>query len=454
MKNTSMQSKYDELDIGSNVHVLGCGVTGISVIRFLSDQGYDVIAHDESDIPKYFADCKKIISENNFRLGDKCYEGINSADTLIISPGISLKQNKVQQAIASGVKVIGDIDLFMRINNKPVVLVTGSNGKSTVSALLGEVLNRNGIRSVVCGNYGLPVLDALEDNADCYVIEISSFQLETTPNIHSTAAVVLNISEDHMDRYDSFNEYYHTKLHVYKNSKHKIINANEDYSKEISKENSDITISIGREADYRIIHTDLGFCINHNNRNIGCENGFKLIGTHNIFNISVVLALSNLLGVSEKDAVSVISEFPGLEHRTEFVANINDVTWINDSKATNVGATIAAIAGISKPVVLILGGLAKDANFDELCPHMENKVKKVIVFGKDKKRIIQGIENCIEYETANDMADVVKKAKKLSESGDVVLFSPSCASFDMFDNYQHRGEVFKEHVHMEVVDNA
>lgn len=455
MKNTYMHSKNDDLDIGNNIHVLGCGATGISVIKFLTEKGYTVFAHDESDIPKDFSLCKELVPEENLRLGKKCYQDIDSADTLIVSPGFSLKQEFIKKAIDSGVEVIGDIDLFMRLNQKPIILITGSNGKSTVSALLGEVLNRTGNSAVVCGNYGLPVLDALATNADYYIVEISSFQLETTPNIHSTASVVLNISEDHMDRYDSFDEYYQTKLHVYKNTKHKIINLDEKYAKEITCEKSDVTISMAdRACNFCITTSDSESYITHNGIKIAQESDFKLIGKHNIFNIAVVLAIAEILGIEIKHALPVVKDFTGLEHRTEFVADINGVIWINDSKATNVGATIAAISGISSPIILILGGIAKDAKFTELCKYLNNKVKKVIVFGQDKKQIINDIRACVDFEEVDDINEVVKKAAELALRNDVVLFSPSCASFDMFDNYQHRGNVFKELVHMEGLNNA
>lgn len=456
MKIVNMHTFFsDDLSIGNKIHVLGCGVTGVSVLKFLANKGYEIFIHDEADIPKSISICKEYVSSENMRFGSNCYQGIDEADTIIISPGISVKQEDVARATKSGVQVIGDVDLFMRLNKKPVVLVSGSNGKSTVSALLGEVLNENGINAAVCGNYGVPVLDALEENYECYVIEISSFQLETTPNIHSYASVLLNVSEDHMDRYESFNEYYLTKLNVYKNTEHKIINLDEDYCDDITLSKGDVRISTKiKNSELTVTAEKNKISIYSGDVYIANEDDFKLIGKHNIFNITVVIAIARLFNIPDKNILSAISKFPGLEHRTEYVANILGVTWINDSKATNVGATIAAITGISAKIILILGGVAKDASFTALCQSFEDKVKQVIVFGKDKKKIINDIKDCISYEIANDIEDVVNRAKAKARVGDVVLFSPACASFDMFDNYQHRGNVFKDIVRSERTDYA
>lgn len=436
----------DDLSLGKVVHVIGCGSTGRSVVEFLLPRGYQLVMHDEGENPKFYAECSKLLGADNVHVGDKAYSSLDTADTIVASPGISVKSDVLRSAQAQGIQIIGDVEIFMRLVTKPVILVTGSNGKSTVCALLGHVLSGNQIHSAVCGNFGLPVLDALSRDYDAYVVEISSFQIETTPNIHSRVAVLLNVSEDHMDRYDSYAEYVDTKLRVFEHAATSVINVSDAYSKQITKIDTKITIadSCDVPAEYQICVDDGMGIIKHKGQTIARESDFRIVGLHNLFNIASVLAVCSEFEIAFEHILAAVQTFNGLEHRTEFVAEKNNVIWINDSKATNVGATVAAIKGITRPVVLILGGQSKGARFGELCQVLAGKVKAVIVFGEDAAIIREDIGHCSTLYMAKDLQDVVMQANEIAKSGDVVLLSPACASFDMFKNYQDRGQQFKQ----------
>ncbi len=389
--------------------ILGHGLTGKSVEKYLKQAGHKFTI---------FPDTKNLPDLLEF-------------DEIIISPGISRQSPKVKQAIENNKSVIGDIELFAReINkkNKPIIGITGTNGKSTVRALVQFLLKNYGIKAALGGNFGIPALDLLNSDADVYVLEISSFQLESCKNIKLFSGTCLNLAPDHMDRYENLEDYYNTKLAIYNYSFYKIINNLDNYIKSKIIDNNNIRL----------------FDLNQKHKIKIDANNLKITGEHNLLNIYAALSLIQDLVPIDDKLLSGLYEFCGLEHRVELVKKVNGVTWLNDSKGTNVASTAAAIAGISAKIILIAGGISKNADFTPLAKVCENKVKTAILYGRDAQIIAASLDATCDVILVNDLKEAVYLADKIAEKGEIVLFSPACSSFDMFRDYQERGEIFKK----------
>ncbi|VAW69612.1 UDP-N-acetylmuramoylalanine--D-glutamate ligase, partial [hydrothermal vent metagenome] len=373
------------------------------------------------------------------------------AEQIIVSPGVSLKETAIQHASTQGVEVIGDIELFSRHNQTPVIAVTGSNGKSTVVTLLGEMAKTAGINAQVGGNIGVPVLDLIHLNADLYILELSSFQLESVQSLKPVAAAVLNVSPDHMDRYDSYDEYVNTKKHIYQHCQLAVINRDDPAvgvmqtgHKRVSGFTLNEPASTSTQGDFGVREFDHERWLCKGGHKLIAEASLKLSGQHNLANALAALALGEAAGIALPDMLATLARFSGLEHRTQWVAEKNHVNWINDSKGTNVGATVAALKGLKtdNKLILIAGGLAKDADFSVLKTALEKNTRTVILIGKDAVKIEQALQGCVPVFYARDMHEAVQIAQNLSHPGDTVLLSPACASFDMFSGFEHRGEIF------------
>lgn len=370
---------------------------------------------------------------------------LNQADLIIASPGIALASPALTEAANNGVEIIGDIELFARAVNKPVIAITGSNGKSTVTSLVGEMALKAGIKVGVGGNIGVPALSLLEQDCELYVLELSSFQLETTHSLKPCVATVLNVSEDHMDRYDSFEAYRQAKMSIYHNATHVLVNRDDPLTFPETTSANIVSFGCDAEDDYGLAPTSLGYDLTKGKQVLLCSEQLQLSGLHNLANVLAALAIAELAGIELDAAVSAAKAYQGLAHRCEFIKQVNGVRYINDSKATNVGATLAAIDGLA-PVIkgrlhLIAGGDGKGGDFSPLAPAFAKRIASVVCFGRDKAEIARLDKKCV---VVDDLDAAVAYCANNATSGDWVLLSPACASLDMYANYMARGDHFRQ----------
>ncbi len=427
--------------------VLGLGLTGLSVVRFLCRQGLPVNVMDSRETPPGLDSLNREFPEVNCITGAFSAESLADCEQLIVSPGIALREPLIQQAQAAGIEVIGDIELFARHAKAPVVAITGANGKSTVTTLLAEMIEASGFEVRAGANLGTPALDLIGDTEpDFYVLELSSFQLDTTASLNPAASVVLNISPDHMDRYADLAAYAASKQGIYAGSGTMVINRDDPLVAAMQMPGRAM-LSFGLKPDPR------GYCIGQRDGQIWLAEGRRALmsvgemamqGRHNQANALAALALGRSIGLDEARMLEVLRHFNGLPHRCQRVAEVNGVSWYNDSKGTNVGASCAAIEGLAGlgPIILIAGGVGKGAEFAALGEALPGRVRQVLLYGQDAGAIAAAIPAGVPCQTVADLAEAVRRASQQAQSGDLVLFSPACASFDMFDSYVHRGEVF------------
>lgn len=425
--------------------VVGLGKTGESCARFLQGHGVTLCVTDTRINPPGLDTLLLGSPEMCVHVGGYRDADFLQAEQVVLSPGVARNEPHVQLALARGVPVIGDIELFARSAQAPVVAITGTNGKSTVTTLIGEMARQAGRQVGVGGNLGTPALDLLDSHSELYVLELSSFQLESTFSLNAVAAVVLNVSPDHMDRYASVEEYAATKQRIYAGDGVMIINR-DDAIVAAMRDGQRRSISFGLDAPAA---GDFGLC-EHNGETWLCHGDeawlavreLKLPGRHNQSNVLAALALGYAVGLPREAMLQAVREFAGLPHRSAWVAEADGVNWYNDSKGTNVGATVAAIQGMPGELVLIAGGDGKGADFSALREAVRGKVHTVVLIGRDAPQIAAAIGDAANLVRADDMHDAVRKARAAARSGDSVLLSPACASFDMFNNYEQRGDVF------------
>ncbi|WP_405632855.1 UDP-N-acetylmuramoyl-L-alanine--D-glutamate ligase [Pseudoalteromonas sp. Ld20] len=424
-----------------HITVLGLGVTGLGIVRFLMSHAFTPYIVDSRSCPPGADWLKQHAPNLETHFGDLATANLNSTDIIIISPGLSLTTPAVVAAMAAGVEVIGDVELFARLNTKPVVAVTGSNGKSTVVTLAYEVLKAAGYKVGLGGNIGTAVLDLLSADFDVYVLELSSFQLDTTHSLKSTSATVLNISEDHLDRYADYHAYIDSKLTIYRHTELAVVNAADSSTHTTQQPQLSFGIS---DADYSITYKDGCAQFSAMQQALLPVDSLKVVGRHNHLNALSVMALLSPFSISKTAYHEAFSQFNGLAHRCQFVAELAGVKYFNDSKATNVGATIAAIDSLSdqaKQLIVIAGGDAKGADLNSLKPYLQAQVKALICFGKDANALA-ALTN--KSHLTQNMEQAVELAKQLAVAQDIVLLAPACASIDMYNNYMQRGDHFSE----------
>lgn len=432
---------------GQRVLIVGLGSTGLSAARFLAARGAALAVTDSRPEPPALAELKEELPDVAVFLGGFDAGAFERADCVVLSPGVSPHEPAVAAAQARGTPVIGDIELFARYAQAPVVAITGSNGKSTVTALLGEMARAAGREVRVGGNIGTPALELLQSTEpDLYVLELSSFQLETTESLDARAAVVLNVSEDHLDRYAGLDEYAATKARIYQGSGVMIVNADEPRVAPMSRTDR----RLARFALTPPAAGDYGLCADAG-REWLCRGAERLLpadalplsGRHNLANALAALALAEAVGLPRDAQLRALRRFGGLPHRMQWVAERDGVTWFNDSKATNVGAALAAIAGApGERLVLIAGGEGKGQDFRPLRAAMQTRGRAAVLIGRDAVRIEAALDGVVPVAHAPDLPQAVALASGLAEPGDSVLLAPACASFDMFRGFEHRGEVF------------
>ena len=437
------------------VLVVGLGKTGFSCARYLSKHGIEVAVTDSREHPPALDELQEAYPDIAVFVGGFNSDAFKRATCLIVSPGISLREPLIAEARARGVEIVGDIELFARNVNAPVIAITGSNGKSTVTSLIGEMAKAASMDVRVGGNIGVPALDLLyEPRPDLYVLELSSFQLETTDSLDASAAAILNISEDHMDRYYDLNDYTAAKAKVYYGNGTLVVNLDDERvmgTVNLLRQGRALTgFTINKPNE-----KEFGIC-NKNNEDYICYGAelllpvskLKIKGNHNVANALAALALGQEVNIPMQAMLAALENFTGLAHRSQWVAEKNGVEWFNDSKATNVGAAIAAINGIqANKVILIAGGQGKGQDFEPLKDVVKDKVKHLILLGEDAELLNSELSDYTEVTFVDDLTEAVKKANEVAIGGDAVLLSPACASFDMFTGYEQRGDMFVLAVH-------
>ncbi len=445
------QHKNGLLNKVDKVCVVGLGETGRSCLRYLSKKDVSIVAMDSGDGLKDLSMLKAEYPQTQFITGQLDAEELLHTDVIVLSPGVPRATVEITNAHRQGVPVVGDIELFAHESDcTKVISITGSNGKSTVTALCGELLKAAELNARVGGNIGYPALDLLDRPADIYVLELSSFQLESTYSLASTVAVILNISPDHMDRYASVNDYIQAKQRIYSNAKFVVYNRDDKhtYPKNHAPEKA-ISFGLdqpGNDEDFGITTFAEKDWLCQGSRRLIAVDALPIKGQHNQLNALAALALAYLIGTDLSKAITAFANFKGLPHRFEWVGHWNSVDWINDSKGTNPGATLASISGQPKPIVLIIGGDAKGADFSILTQTIDRHVKAVVLFGRDAGLVEKILPRKTVFSYASSLTDAINKADNYAEEGDLVLFSPACASFDMFENYAERGRIFKSSV--------
>ena len=422
-----------------NYLVIGLGLTGYSVASYLLAHGYRCRVQDSRDIPPYYQALKARFSDAQITSQTLNAELIGWADALVVSPGISIHSRHIQQAADLGKKIIGDIELFAQAVDKPVIAVTGSNGKTTVTTLVGEMIRADDKKVGVGGNIGVPALDLLDEDVECYLLELSSYQLETTQSLKLDVAAVLNLSEDHLDRYASYADYMQAKLRIYDQAKTCISNLDDETTRHNS---ADVVFSLVYiDADFSLVEDDGFWLCKHGVRWLDVAD-LKVTGQHNWANCLAAMALADAVGVAKDAIVEALKNFTGVAHRSQWIAEINGVEWINDSKATNVGAARASIEGRNRPVILIAGGQSKGADMSVLCPLLKQRVKLVLLMGEDAEIIEQAWQGATKIIRVENMQVAVEQAQQSAQSGDCVLLAPACASFDMYAKFEARGDDF------------
>ncbi|PHQ81537.1 MAG: UDP-N-acetylmuramoyl-L-alanine--D-glutamate ligase [Coxiella sp. (in: Bacteria)] len=438
--------------------VIGLGKTGISCVDYFQRQGKPVTLLDTRDDPPGLAAFQTTYPDVPVITGQLPAALLLATDEIVVSPGISLQTPALASAIEQGVACIGDIELFAREATAPIVAITGSNGKTTLTHMVAQMVRDAGLTAEVCGNVGVPVLDLLKDKTpDVYVMELSSFQLETTFSLKPNVAVVLNVSPDHMDRYASVAAYRAAKQRVYRGCHFAILNADEPeiWQQGVLPESPSNQLLISTRhvlADGFSISPDNRVCLDAKPWVATSE--FAYHGGHHNQNTLAALAIGHCLGLTKDTMLASLKAFKGLHHRCEKIATLDGVDWYNDSKATNVGAVVAALNSLGprySDIILIAGGDAKQADLSGLQPVLKQYVSRLIVIGAaaDELQILFGEVVSTHYACGLEAA--VHEARQCATMGSAVILSPACASWDMFESYEQRGNLFKEAV-QELID--
>jgi UDP-N-acetylmuramoylalanine--D-glutamate ligase len=427
--------------------IVGTGITGLSVARFLARQQQPFVLLDTRLQPPNLQQVQAEFPDVRIELGELNKETLLLADEIIVSPGIALDTPAIAAAKAAGISIVGDIELFVRYAHAPIVAITGSNAKSTVTTLVGEMATHAGINVAVGGNLGTPALELLDASVELYVMELSSFQLETVTHLGAKVATILNISADHLDRYADMRMYHAAKLRVYFGAEKIVVNRNDILTQPpFAVGVKPITFGGGAEFNnFGVIEDNGQDYLAWQFQPLMPVSELKISGKHNVDNALAALALGHAAGIPLTAMLETLKIFRGLPHRCEWVATKQGVDFFNDSKGTNVGATLAAINGLARSpaqLVLIAGGEGKGADFNELVPALKNQVSCAVLIGRDAQQIAIAIQSTTKIVFADSMIDAVNNALAEAQTGDAVLLSPACASFDMFKNYEDRGQQF------------
>lgn len=425
---------------GKKVTIIGLGLTGLSCVHFFLSQGVIPRVMDTRAVPPGVEQLPENVECHRGGLNN---QWLQESDLIVASPGIALATPELQQAANNGIEIVGDIELFCREADAPIIAITGSNGKSTVTSLVGEMATAAAISVGVGGNIGIPALSLLNQGHQLYVLELSSFQLETTSSLQALAATVLNVTEDHMDRYPlGLAQYREAKLRIYHNAQHCVVNAQDPLTLP-TEGNSNTWTSFGVDnGDYYF--DSLRRTLVAKGQKLLNVDEMHLTGQHNYTNALAALALADIAGVDRDASLRVLKNYAGLVHRFQLVLLNNGVRWINDSKATNVGSTEAALNGlkVDGTLHLLLGGDGKSADFSPLKPYLAQDNVRLYCFGRDGKQLAELEPN--KSVLTETMEQSMRYLAPQLKAGDMVLLSPACASIDQFKNFEQRGAIFAE----------
>ncbi len=435
------------------VVVIGLGMTGLSIVRHLQrlpSSEFDICVIDTRSHPP---GVDELPTSVQLSAGHWDMDALLAADLIVASPGIALATPELQQAQQAGIRIVGDIELFAWACQKPVIAITGSNGKSTVTSLLGEMAQSAGVDVGVGGNIGVPALDLLENDHALYVLELSSFQLETTSSLEVVAAAYLNLSEDHMDRYDSFADYANAKQRIFSHAQRAVVNQAESATwptKQYASSHLPINTFGFDRAQYCVTDIADEEWLTAHGKPVLRTAEIALVGRHNVANCLAALALADAASVPREGAITAMKQYGGLPHRCQLVLEKEGVRWVNDSKATNLASTAAALKGLQLDgaLHLLVGGDGKGADFSELGDVLAPLPVNLYCYGRDAEAFADLVENSVQTET---MDEAVEIAFKNADQGDMILLSPACASFDQFPNFMKRGEHF---VHLAAQHNG
>lgn len=434
----------------NNLHVIvGLGETALSCARFFTEKNIPFAVNDTRENPANLAVFQKAYPHISISLGKLDEQLLASAAKLIVSPGVSIHLPAIAKQSARGIPVIGDIELFAEVVAAPVIAITGTNAKSTVTTLVGKMAEAAGVRVKVGGNLGVPALDLLSRDAELYVLELSSFQLETTFSLAPKVAALLNITPDHLDRHITLQAYQAAKKQVYSQAEVAVFNRDDALT---TCDNAQVKtlVSFGLQepaaGEFGLKIAKSETFLAYGTELLMPVRALPVLGRHYQANALAALAIGHSFGLKMDAMLKVLAEFTGLAHRCQLVLKNHGVSWYNDSKGTNVGATLAAIEGLGPEIdgklVLIAGGLGKNADFSPLVPVVEKYAKAVVLIGEAAPLLADLMKNSVDVHRADSMPQAVTIANQIAVSGDSVLLSPACASWDMFKNFEHRGEVF------------
>lgn len=435
--------------------VAGLGVSGLACLRHLLRQGVAVAATDTRADPPGLAEARGLIGARFVSVNGLDDDMLAAAKRIVVSPGLTPRHPALRRARAAGVPVVGELALFAEAllahPSATVLAVTGSNGKSTVTTLLGDMLRAAGRRVAVGGNLGPPALDLLDDGCpavDCHVLEVSSFQLEAAGAFCPDVAAVLNLSADHLDRHGSLARYAAIKRRIFAGDGVMVLNADDARVRSMARRRRSIrwfgeTVP-GLSSDFGVTRDGESDWLTHGQQRLLSSRSIRLHGRHNLVNAAAALAMADAVGADLSACLTALRAFSGLPHRMETVAERSDVVWINDSKATNIGATLAAVRGLERPCVLLAGGVAKGQDFRALAADLPVSVRMVIVFGADAPLLLEALSARSGVTRVGNLCDAVNVARSSAVAGDVVLLSPACASFDQYTDYAARGDHFRQ----------
>ena len=415
--------------------IVGLGKTGLSCARFLTAHGEEIAVTDSREHPPGLKDLRAMLPDAAVFLGGFSEDALKHADRVVLSPGVAVDTPFIAKARSLGLPIMGDIELFAHYARAPVVGITGSNGKSTVTTVLGNMAEKAGRSTRVGGNLGTPALDLLKDaEPELYVLELSSFQLEITESLECNAATVLNISPDHMDRYADLKQYAAAKARIFRSCGTAVLNREDPEVRAMgagAKKRVSFGLDVPGVGDYGVAGKGADEWLMHGKEQLMPVSALAMRGRHNLANALAALALGEAVNLPMEAMVDTLQEFRGLPHRMEYVAMIRDAVYYDDSKGTNLGATLAAVAGVDQPLVLIAGGDAKGQDFAPLAAALTQTARAEKAFA-----------GRVKTQRVKDMDGAVQTAAALAKPGDMVLLSPACSSLDMFENFEHRGRVF------------
>jgi UDP-N-acetylmuramoylalanine--D-glutamate ligase len=428
------------------VLVYGLGKTGLSLARFLADKGVDAHFVDSRDEPPGLDALPDIYPNADVVTGETPTRLLDNTTHIVVSPGIADSDKLLKAARKAGLEILSDIDVFVHEASAPIIGITGSNGKSTVTTLLALMCDAAGKNVRAGANLGKPALDLLgEEEPDFYILELSSFQLQRTQNLPLKVAVLLNISDDHLDWHESADEYREAKFRIVREAENAVINRDDESARPHLTDKQPF-LSFGtdepQEGEFGLRAEEDDLFLARGEQLLLSVSDIAMVGSHNRMNALAALAAGQLMGLEFSPMLQVLNEFPGLAHRMQRVGSRDGVDYINDSKATNVAAAIAAVESLYNPVVLIAGGQGKGGDFELLATSTCGSLRAAVLIGEDAVKLHDAFEGMTTTEFASDMEDAVTRAAILAESGDVVLLAPACASFDQYNNYQERGDDF------------